>query len=54
LSGIAEYLHADNTVLRKENAEIKGMLNTGTERTSEKKSFLKECSQSPLSQFIKV
>lgn len=41
LSGIAEYLHADNTVLRKENAEMKGMLNTRTKRASGKRVVLK-------------
>jgi len=42
LRGIAEYLHADNTVLRKENVELKDVLNTRMIRVSGKRVILKE------------
>jgi len=41
LSGIAEQLHADNTVLRKENGELKGFLGKRAERQSGKRVVLK-------------
>jgi hypothetical protein len=41
LSGIAEYLQADNVVLRKENGELKGFLNKRMERQSGKRVILK-------------
>ena len=41
LSGIAEQLHADNTVLRKENGELKDFLGKRAERQSGKRVVLK-------------
>lgn len=41
LSGIAEHLHADNSVLRQENAELKSVISTRKERLSGKRIVLK-------------
>ena len=41
LSGIAEYLHADNTLLRRENAELKSVMDKRKERLSTKRIILK-------------
>jgi hypothetical protein len=41
LSGIAEHLHADNSVLRRENAELKSVISTRKERLSGKRIALK-------------
>jgi hypothetical protein len=41
LSGIVEHLHADNSVLRRENAELKSVIRTRKERQSGKCIVLK-------------
>jgi len=41
LSGIAEHLHADNSILHIENTELKKMIRTRKERLSEKRLVLK-------------
>ena len=41
MSGIAEHLHADNSVLRRENAELKSVISTRKERLSGKCIILK-------------
>jgi hypothetical protein len=41
LSGIAEQLHTDNSILRKENEELKELVNSRKEHTSGKRMILK-------------
>jgi hypothetical protein len=41
LGGIAEHLHADNTLLRQANTEMKGAMGKRTERQSTKRIILK-------------
>ena len=41
LSGVAEHLHAENSILRHENMELKQLINKRKERMSEKRLILK-------------